>query len=203
MSKGFISVSLIPFLKKLGRSSYDFTMNYYDIISICLDLQLKPKAYSGKIFLFQLWAEEDLLRFIWRGKKGSFIWGSFSPMSIHKITYIKRSSTTNSKFWHTQHQLAKIYKIETSSHCFTGAILLKSSGTILLKSNIYIKCFFEYRRLLFKVHKAKIIPVIFPNFHLFSKIPFQTHSAFLQVIHLSKYPNVDRRKVTDLSLKKR
>ena len=32
--KGFTSVSLLTFTKKLGRSSYDFTMTYYDVLSI-------------------------------------------------------------------------------------------------------------------------------------------------------------------------
>ena len=30
--KGFISVSLLPFTKKLGRPGYDVTMTHYDII---------------------------------------------------------------------------------------------------------------------------------------------------------------------------
>ena len=32
MKKGFTSVSLILFTKKLGRSSYDVTMTHYDVI---------------------------------------------------------------------------------------------------------------------------------------------------------------------------
>ena len=34
MKKGFTSVSLILFTKKLGRSSYDVTMTHYDVILI-------------------------------------------------------------------------------------------------------------------------------------------------------------------------
>ena len=34
MKKGFTSVSLLSFTKKLGRSSYDVTMTYCDIILI-------------------------------------------------------------------------------------------------------------------------------------------------------------------------
>ena len=30
--KGFTSVILLPFTKKLGRSSYDITMTHYDVI---------------------------------------------------------------------------------------------------------------------------------------------------------------------------
>ena len=39
IKKGFTSVSLLPFTKKLGRSRYDVTMTYYDVILIlfCLD----------------------------------------------------------------------------------------------------------------------------------------------------------------------
>ena len=34
IKKGFTSVSLLPFTKKLGRSSYDVTMTHYDVIYI-------------------------------------------------------------------------------------------------------------------------------------------------------------------------
>ena len=34
IKKGFTSVSLLPFTKKLGRSSYDVTMAPYDVIYI-------------------------------------------------------------------------------------------------------------------------------------------------------------------------
>ena len=34
MKKGFTSFSLLPFTKKLGRSSYDVTMTQYDVILI-------------------------------------------------------------------------------------------------------------------------------------------------------------------------
>ena len=34
MKKVFISVSLLPFIKKLGRSSYDVTMTHPDAILI-------------------------------------------------------------------------------------------------------------------------------------------------------------------------
>ena len=34
MKKGFTSVSLLLFTKKLGRSSYDVTMTHYAVISI-------------------------------------------------------------------------------------------------------------------------------------------------------------------------
>ena len=47
----FVSVSSL-YKKKLGRSSYDVNMTYYDVIPILLDLELMPKVYSGTIFLF-------------------------------------------------------------------------------------------------------------------------------------------------------
>ena len=34
MKKSFTSVSLLPFTKKLGRSSYDVTMTHYEVILI-------------------------------------------------------------------------------------------------------------------------------------------------------------------------
>ena len=34
MRKGFISVSLLQFAKKLGRSSYDVTMTHYEVMPI-------------------------------------------------------------------------------------------------------------------------------------------------------------------------
>ena len=34
--KGFISVSLIPFIKKVSRSTDDITMTYYDVILILI-----------------------------------------------------------------------------------------------------------------------------------------------------------------------
>ena len=52
MKKGFTSVSLLPFTKKLGRSSYDITMNHYDVIWILLLFRVVPNGtYSGTIFL--------------------------------------------------------------------------------------------------------------------------------------------------------
>ena len=36
MKKGFNSVSLLPSTKNVGRSSYDVTMTYYDVILILL-----------------------------------------------------------------------------------------------------------------------------------------------------------------------
>ena len=40
MKKGFTSVNLLSFTKKLGRFNYEVTMNYYDVMLIlfCLDL---------------------------------------------------------------------------------------------------------------------------------------------------------------------
>ena len=44
MKEGLVSVSLHPLLKKLGRSSYDATMAYYDIMLILFLLRLVANA---------------------------------------------------------------------------------------------------------------------------------------------------------------
>ena len=46
--KGFTSISLLPFAKKLGRSSYDVTMTYYDVILILLLLRFVANAEDLK-----------------------------------------------------------------------------------------------------------------------------------------------------------
>ena len=38
--KGFTSFSLLPFIKKLGRSSYGLTMTHYDVILVFFSLDL-------------------------------------------------------------------------------------------------------------------------------------------------------------------
>ena len=48
IKKGFTSVSLLPFGKKLGRSSYDVTMTLYDVIFILLLLRFVANAEDLK-----------------------------------------------------------------------------------------------------------------------------------------------------------
>ena len=59
MKKGFISVSLLPFTKKIGRSSYEVTMTHYDVIPI--------------LFLFRFVANAQDLQ-----------WGNFLALTMNK-----------------------------------------------------------------------------------------------------------------------
>ena len=53
MKKGFTSFSLLPFTKKLGRSSYDATMTHYDVILILSEANY-PKLWRNNFFVLTI-----------------------------------------------------------------------------------------------------------------------------------------------------